>query len=108
MAFLPDATDFTDITLRDEPSAYRPGQTFVLCPKCHGHGMWNLTRDAYGPGRHFQAACGQCNGWGWVAGSLDATCVHVWRRIAPSQPFRCWFTDQCIHCGRTVSGSSDD
>lgn len=113
--FLPDATDFTDLPVRtlaaftDFADGSKRSGTFVLCPKCHGHGGWNLLLNQYGPGKHFQASCAQCWGWGWVAGdSTDATCLHDFHAIKPDQPFRCWHTDQCRKCGRTVSYSSDD
>jgi hypothetical protein len=110
--FLPDATDFTDIATTERPDlrfASLAGREWVTCPKCAGHGKWNLTRDAYGAGRHFQAHCGQCNGYGWVeAGTVDATCLHDWHPTTPSQPFRCWHTDLCSRCGATHSYSSDD
>lgn len=102
MAFLPDATDFTDIPLMPKGDDAK-----VSCPKCFGHGYWNLTLNAYGPGKHFKAFCGQCWGWGWVKGT-DATCLHDFKAIAPAQPFRCYHTDQCQKCGRTRSYSSDD
>lgn len=106
--FLPDATDFTDIPVMAHPGAtYADKATHVLCPKCQGHGKWNLTVNAYGPGRHFQGSCGQCWGWGWVSGA-DATCLHTFVAIAPDQPFRCWHTIQCTACGTKRSYSSDD
>lgn len=102
--FLPDATNFQDI-----PVMPNPKPDYVLCPKCHGHGKWNLTVDAYGPGKHFQGACSQCWSWGWVApDSTDTTCLHTFKEIAPDQPFRCWHTVQCTQCGTKRSYSSDD
>ena len=108
--FLPDATDFTGLTVRPDPVTLFPDKTgFVLCPKCHGHGRWNLTLNAYGDGKHFQASCGQCWGWGWVDGaSPDATCLHDFVGIAPDQPWRSWHTIRCTLCGKTRSYSSDD
>jgi hypothetical protein len=118
--YLPDATDYTDISVKDRPDLRFPsmaGDSYVLCPKCHGHGCWNLKLHAYAPApgdprgkrQHFQAACGQCWGWGWVeAGSRDATCLHSYGAIAPNQPFRCWHTIRCTTCGETKSYSSDD
>ena len=117
--FLPDATDFTDMPVKVRPDlrtdgARMPG-TFVLCPKCHGHGGWNLTLHAYSPApgdpsgkrRHFQAFCSQCWGWGWVAaGSRDATCVHTFAEVAPDQPWRCWHTIRCTACGEKKSYDS--
>ena len=106
--YLPDATDFTDIPLLPDPVVTYPAKAgHVPCQVCHGHGKWNLHLNAYGPGRHFQGMCGQCWGWGWVSGP-DATCVHVWKGIAPDQPFRCWHTEQCTRCNVTRSYSSDD
>ena len=103
--YLPDATDFTDIPARPAPGS-SPAM-IARCPKCQGRGKWNLRRDAYGPGKHFQAACGQCWGWGWVE-PADATCLHTFTNIAPDQPFRCWHRIRCTQCGRTHSYSSDD
>jgi len=107
--YLPDATDFTDIPAKLNPSERTDGArmagSFVLCPVCHGHGCWNLLLNRYGPGQHFQAFCRQCWGWGWVE---DGTCVHDFREVAPDQPFRCWHTERCTKCGRTRSYSSDD
>jgi hypothetical protein len=92
--------------------ARMPGD-FVLCPKCFGHGGWNLRLNAYRgttpEQRHFRASCGQCWGWGWVeTASLDATCVHDYVGIAPDQPWRCWHTIQCTKCGATKSYDSSD
>lgn len=101
--FLPAATDFTDIPLRPVREGHVP------CPKCHGHGRWNLLLNEYGPGKHFQQGCSQCWSWGDVkADSLDVTCLHTWTPIAPSQPWRCWHTDRCTTCGTTRDYSSDD
>lgn len=120
MAFLPDATDFTDQPIQERPDLRFPGSKpgpWVHCPKCLGHGRWNLTLDAYGPKpgdssgqrQHFQASCGQCWGWGWVeAGSLDATCLHQFSEVTPDQPFRCSHTIRCAQCDQRRSYSSDD
>lgn len=120
MSFLPDATDFTDIAVRPRPDLKFPGSkpgTWVLCPKCHGHGRWNLQLEVYGPvpgdpsgkRQHFQGSCSQCWGWGWVdATSTDATCLHTFSEIAPDQPFRCSHTLRCTACGLKRSYSSDD
>ncbi len=54
--FLAEATNFKDIELKDQPD-WLADHT-VPCPKCKGHGYWNLTLDAYGPGKHFQSLCG--------------------------------------------------
>ena len=61
----------------------------VDCPKCKGHGGWNLRLNAY-PLRydcedtpedrhrytHFRASCGACWGWGYLD-SRDS-CPHEW------------------------------
>ena len=112
MTFLQDATDFTDMLVKVRPDlrtdgARKPG-TFVLCPVCKGYGGWNLTLNAYGAGRHFQAFCRQCWGWGWVEPGTDATCVHTFVEIAPDQPWRCWHTIRCTTCGETRSYDSSD
>jgi hypothetical protein len=109
--FLPDATNFLDIPVMPNPEAAfgYSGGPMVACAKCQGHGKWNLTVNAYGPGKHFQGGCGQCWGWGWVkADSVDATCLHTFKAIAPDQPFRCWHTVACTQCGHKRSYSSDD
>ena len=110
--FLDDATDFTGIAVKDNPGERFESmrkQEWVHCPLCHGHGNWNLTLNAYGPGQHFQAFCRQCWGWGWVEkDSPSVTCIHKFVEIAPDQPFRCWHTIRCTECGEKRSYSSDD
>ncbi len=112
VAYLPDATDFTDI-----PKLSSPGRLGLIyeCPKCHGHGKWNLRLHAYGPGEHFQRSCGQCNGWGYVR-EADRSCLHEYREL--SQPEcqqkgiahygMCWHVVECVHCGRQRSYDSGD
>lgn len=112
--FLPDATNFDGIPLMDM-SKYPEKKDFVPCPKCKGHGKWNLLLNEYrpahpgGPRQHFQASCGQCWSWGFVApNSLDATCMHDYHEIQPKERFRCSHTIECKKCGRQISYSSDD
>lgn len=102
LEFLPDATNFADITKKAPAHDYT-----VECMKCHGYGYWNLRIDAYGPGKHFQAACGQCNGWGYVRPeSPDAKCLHDWGY--PVTIGRCLHEYTCKHCKITkVTDSSD-
>jgi len=58
----------------------------IPCPRCKGHGKWNLVINSYGVGKHFQASCGQCNGWGFVDGTTsDATCVHEWGELSSKE-----------------------
>lgn len=111
-SYLPDATDFTDI-----PVQPKPGEDAVLCPKCKGHGYWNLKLHAFAPlpgdphsrRQHFKASCAQCWGWGWVrATSRDAICLHDFVEIKPDQPFRGFHTLKCQVCGKKRSYSTDD
>ena len=53
-----------------------PNETH-LCPQCKGYGGWHLQIDAYDSGKHFNAHCRQCNGWGYV-GKEDADHIHKW------------------------------
>lgn len=88
---------FYDIPERELPPDYIVKKP-VACPVCKKHGHWNLLINEYGPGKHFQATCCQCNGWGYVEeNSLDATCIHKWKT---------WWArmferhDKCEKCGR--------
>jgi hypothetical protein len=111
MAYLPDATVFTDMAVKDKPG-HKDG-ALVLCPKCKGYGGWILKIDAYGPGRHFQAACSQCNSWGWVE-APDAECLHEWRELSVQEARSkgishfgmCYHVVECKHCGRIRSYDS--
>ena len=95
--YLQDATNFTGIAVKSQPSHMA---TSTLCPKCQGHGGWVLRLNAYGHGLHFNAACAQCNTWGWV-GSADADCIHKWE---PSLDRTTMFQNkqECSKCGRTA------
>ena len=118
--YLTDATDFTDLVVLDRPDTRFSGMIgpWAHCPKCHGHGRWNLRLDAFGPKpgdpsgkrQHLQASCSQCWGWGWVKTTdfRDMHCLHEFTEVAPDQPFRCWHTIQCTKCGTRRSYSSDD
>jgi hypothetical protein len=110
--YLPDATDFTDVPLKQPPGL--AGLVHV-CPKCRGHGGWNLRLNAYGPGKHFQCGCGQCNGWGFV-GESDRHCVHDYQELTPAESrtrgtphygMR-WHVLECVTCGRCLSYDSGD
>ena len=98
------------------------------CPKCKGHGGWNLMLNAYGlpPGyennitnrhkySHFRAHCAQCNGWGYTI--LSETCIHVFdRELNPdecrmrdiSHFGRCWHVVECSKCGKVNAYDSSD
>ena len=102
---LPPATNFDGIEIKPNPGVKF---NMVLCPKCHGYGEWNLRLDAYGKGKHFQAQCNQCNGWGWVKkGSMDEKCVHEYKYYGMNNGMgeQLW---QCVKCGReTLVDASD-
>src|SRR5579862_7746155 len=129
--YLPDATDFTDMEIRENPASDfgKTRDEFVLCPKCQGYGSWNLILNAYSlHGKpdtsenrrkyaHFRCSCGQCNGWGWVrTNSLDSTCIHDYKEISSTQARElgiahygmCWHVYQCTKCQRTMSVDSSD
>lgn len=110
--YLPDATDFTDIPKRSQPDGL---ELIYECPKCHGHGMWNLRLHAYGSGNHFPCSCGQCHGWGYVA-EADRSCLHEYRELSPTECLgrriahhgMCWHVVECVYCGRCLSYDSGD
>ena len=90
---------------------------YILCPKCKGHGGWNLRIDAYGKGKHFRCSCGQCNGWGYVhPDSTSATCIHDFVGVSEDEcnrrgithHGRCWHVYECKHCGQITSHDSSD
>jgi len=89
-----------------------------VCPKCKGHGGWNLrmhayplpagvadtpqTRHSYA---HFRQSCGHCNGWGYV--SPDETCTgHEWEN--PVSMGRCLTRYTCSKCGQVREFDSSD
>lgn len=98
---------------------YYPNATPVLCPKCKGHGGWNLRINAYPLPKdkaniaanrhthvHFRASCAQCNGWGYVEPGLDATCIH---EDGPAVNVgNCLNNYTCTKCGRTHTVDSSD
>lgn len=112
----PDA--FLDLEKRSQEEYEKCFTTkSVECPKCHGYGRWHLRLNAYGSGRHFDASCSQCNGWGFVdADSTDATCIHNDKELS-QQECRdldighwgmCWHVYCCTKCGRIRSVDSSD
>lgn len=107
------ADAFVDYPMR-EPDAVL-GYT-KMCPKCQGHGGWNLALNQYSlHGKentpenrhtfsHFTCMCGNCYGWGFVR--EDQTCVHDWK--FHSNTGRCLNMYQCIHCGQLNEIDSSD
>ncbi len=85
-----DALNFKGMKKKKKEGKY-------LCPVCKGFGGWILTEDAYGKGRHFQAFCSQCNGWGWVD-KEDKVCVHEMVEVRATTDCQHWY--KCKKCGR--------
>ena len=82
-----------------EPMEASPKQGRTIeCPKCHTHGKWNLKLNSYGPGKHFQQHCTQCDGWGWVRTGLDATCLHDWQYV--EKLGNCLHLYRCSKCNK--------
>lgn len=108
----PDA--FTDYPPQEERLAtwkkHHPNIEPTPCPACRGRGGHQLKLNAYGPGRHFACACGQCVGWGFVdakAEPRDATCIHKGVEI-PERSRMCWHEYRCEKCGREWAVDSSD
>ena len=99
--FLKPHTNYDDTPVKEANPRY--GYT-VLCPKCEGHGTYNLELNAYGPGKHFKGCCQQCTGWGWVTPD-NATCIHDWKQTAHDER-RCLTNYQCSKCGKTETVDS--
>lgn len=82
-----------------------PGNAYgKTCPKCEGHGRWNIQIDAYGKGHHFQMVCGACNGRGYLR--KGQTCTHEWHRKANIG--KCLNLYACKHCGEQKAIDSSD
>src|SRR5271157_1513750 len=89
---------------------------WVVCPKCFGHGGWNLSLNNYplcGENTaenwhkycHFRASCSQCNGYGWTSRE-NAACIHEW--LFYRNTGRCLNEQKCSKCGTIVEWDSSD
>jgi hypothetical protein len=92
----------------------------VTCPRCKGHGGWNLKLNSYKlpdgmedtpENRHkyvnFRASCSNCNGWGYVrADSRDATCIHKYEHSA--NVGNCLNNYKCSKCEKEICVDSSD
>lgn len=100
--------NFDGIDQKEKPEcAPFHGGSWVPCPKCACHGYHNLILHEYGPGKHFQSTCSNCNTWGWVdSDSEDAKCIHEFvsatyeEAVAAGQrPFTPCTIVKCKKCG---------
>ena len=106
---------FLDLVKQSPTDFWVREALLVECPKCRGYGMWHLElRD---DGNHFDAYCGQCDGWGFVLeGSKDASCVHVYEEIGQDVARylgvphygSCYHVVKCVNCGAIRSYDSSD
>lgn len=107
----PDA--FVDFPMQLPRPEY--GYTKV-CPKCKGHGGWNLALNQYALREyadtpenrhmyaHFTCLCGNCMGWGHVDESQ--TCVHEWEyKVSVG---KCLHESVCKNCGQKMIVDSSD
>lgn len=94
------------------------------CPRCRGHGGWNLLVNAYplhsyentSENRHmfshFRALCEICSGYGYVnpnQNNLNPECVqdgHKWSLV--ENLGRCYNRYKCLTCGITQDVDSSD
>ena len=110
----PDA--FVDFPVKDKPT-YDYQKGYVVCPKCDGHGGWNLKLNAY-PLRgledtsenrhkfsHFKSNCGQCGGWGWTSPE-NTKCIHEMSRYR--NVGKCLNEYVCVKCGMIEEIDSSD
>jgi RecJ-like exonuclease len=113
----PDSPDaFTDHPMMDPVQAAKYSLT-KECPRCKGHGGWNLLLNEYplhgkedtAANRHkfshFRASCSHCNGWGYVR--ADEMCAgHEWEFVRNTG--RCLNLHKCKHCGKLWEIDSSD
>lgn len=103
MTYIKEGTSFVGLPVKKKPAHSK--ELKHKCPACKGHGYWNLTIDAYGPGKHFNSMCRRCNGWGWLS-KADFKCEHKW---GPAKNLgRCYNEYTCEKCGiKNCVDSSD-
>ena len=112
-----DPTD-PDAFLDYERKSPEPDLGFTVeCPRCKGHGGWNLRLNAY-PLRgyentpenrhlysHFRAGCSHCQGHGYVTPE-NADHVHQWVFVEITG--NCLSLHRCKVCGREWEIDSSD
>lgn len=107
---------FVDFPMADAEFAAKYNLT-KICPRCKGHGGWNLKLNSYplhdkpdtAENRHryshFRASCSHCNGWGYVR--EDENCPgHEWKHVR--NVGRCLNLYRCEKCGKEREVDSSD
>lgn len=106
MYLTPDDVDaFLDLE-KQEP---QPNYGMIHeCPKCKGHGYWNLRINAYRGDtpaqRHFRACCSVCYGWGYT--SNPNQCSHEWQWERNTG--KCLNQYRCTVCNAITEWDSSD
>lgn len=81
------------------------GAPVVECAQCHGFGKWISTPNAFGPGKHSNMHCMNCNGWGYVS-AKQGSHIHEWDRGATIG--NCLTRYTCAGCGEKWDVDSSD
>lgn len=88
-----------------------------VCPKCKGHGGWNLRLNAYPLHEkentpenrhrysHFRASCDNCQGYGYV-NNENANHIHKWTFV--KNIGNCLNLYECSGCGQNWQVDSSD
>ena len=76
------------------------------CPKCFGHGGWNLSiSQPHFHTSHFRAHCNQCHGNGWLP-AANTACIHDLKWV--KNIGNCLNLYGCIKCEHTEEWDSSD
>jgi len=116
----------SDFLTPDHPDAFldhprkEPWLNYTVeCPRCRGHGGWNLSINSYNlHGKpdtpenrhrysHFRKICDHCGGHGYVSKETAAKCSgHEWKFL--QNLGRGYDQYKCIHCGQINAYDSSD
>lgn len=106
---------FTDFPPIDKEYCQKLGLLHE-CPKCKGHGGWNLLLNAYPLHHHpntqenrhkfsnFRARCDHCAGWGFTKNPSDH--IHTW--VKDKVIGRCLTQHRCTQCDMIWTIDSSD
>ncbi len=106
MPFMSETDPDAHVDFPEKPISPNYTPNAQECPRCKGHGGWNLRLNAYplhsledtAANRHryahFRASCPQCNGYGWTD---DLACIHDYERAESIAMFQ--HVEQCRKCG---------